>query len=1340
MRKLLFILFLFTIFFINKKVIAQINITTGQTAIQLAQMLVGKGVTISKVSLTTSNNQCAKFFISNHALPFDSGVVLTTGCAKTTGSVRGVNGSNQSSVVSNSLGTAGDVDLEWLLNNNTGTPKTHDACVLEFDLVPSGDSINISYLFSSEEYNGFVCSQFNDVFGFFLTGPGIIGRKNLALVPNASSNVPVTINTINDGVPSGSNPLSVCQSYPGAPFKSYFQANANGPYLTHYGRTKELIAKAKVTPCKTYHLRLAIGDFSDGAYDSGIFLKAGSIKSEPQAALKLSNTYIDSNKDILVERCHPRGYVRVERNKKIDTTKALTVSFSFGGTATYKVDYNAPSFITFAPNQTLDSLPIDIIDDGIGDDNEIIWVKMLPPCAGVPVDSIAIKIKEYWSYNSSGIDTLCYPSIKLVKSLFADSLSTTFLWNTGDTSRGLAATSSGVYTSLAIYKNTCTQKDTFNVTIDSLVVKNTIKNLTTCKLDSITLSYIVNQLPISSVWSTGSSDSIIKVGTTGNYVMTCTTKKGCIAKDTSLIKYIPNPILTLPPTTVFCTGDSVLLTASADLSLHYFWSTGDTTNAIWVKNTGSYSVVAQANGCIAYDTTAVISKPNPLINFPTNIAKCKGDSVFLDASNPVGSIYTWNNGNAGTTFWVTASGQYIVTVDLNGCFAKDTSDIIFYDVPVLNLPIAKDFCAGDSLILNATTFAGTTYLWSTNETVSNIKVKTAGTYFLKASLGVCDAYDTTIVTVTQYPILNLQSNVSSCLGDSIMLNASGVVGTNYSWSSGETLPVIYIKNTGKYIATANLNGCITKDTTDAVFNKTPILNLPITKNFCAGDSLTLNATAFAGTTYLWSTNETSSSIKVKTAGTYFVKASLGVCYAYDTTIAIVTQYPILNLQTNILGCAGDQILLDATNPMGTKYSWNTGEISPTIIINKSGTYIVTANLNGCVTKDTAVANLNNTPILNLPVNKDFCAGDSLVLNATTYTGTKYFWSTGETTPTIKVKQAGIYFVKANLGVCDAYDTTIVKVTQYLALHLKKLITSCVGDIVVLDATNNPATTYLWNTNETTAAIKATINGQYIVAAMFNNCVSSDTSNVVFYNKPVVTLSSSLVSFCDGDSAIVTATSNISNSQFIWNNVTIDSSITIKTAGEHFLFVKANDCLTNDTVVAMVYPLPIVDAGKDFYMQKNETAKFSATAGKDVIRYQWSPASNLSSSNILQPTILHPFEIDTTYKLVVYNNHCSNYDFVKVITLPMFTIPNVFTPNGDNKNDLWEIKGIEKYPSIIVNIFDRYGRKVFTKTDYKKAWDGTYQGEGKQLEIGTYYYIIDLKNGKPALSGSVTILR
>jgi hypothetical protein len=182
---LLFILFSVTAILFSNNIAAQLVITTENNAQALAQKLVGAGVVISNVTLTGAPGATGFFNnISGTKISIDSGIVLTNGAAKTgTGSANwGVDGNGtvmaQDALANTNQQLSGDGDLARLL----GVPKTdtHDACVLEFDFVPFGDSIKFNYVFSSEEYTQeYVCS-FNDAFAFFISGPGIAGLKNIA--------------------------------------------------------------------------------------------------------------------------------------------------------------------------------------------------------------------------------------------------------------------------------------------------------------------------------------------------------------------------------------------------------------------------------------------------------------------------------------------------------------------------------------------------------------------------------------------------------------------------------------------------------------------------------------------------------------------------------------------------------------------------------------------------------------------------------------------------------------------------------------------------------------------------------------------------------------------------------------------------------------------------------------------------------------------------------------------------------------------------------------------------------------------------------------------------------
>jgi gliding motility-associated-like protein len=147
---------------------------------------------------------------------------------------------------------------------------------------------------------------------------------------------------------------------------------------------------------------------------------------------------------------------------------------------------------------------------------------------------------------------------------------------------------------------------------------------------------------------------------------------------------------------------------------------------------------------------------------------------------------------------------------------------------------------------------------------------------------------------------------------------------------------------------------------------------------------------------------------------------------------------------------------------------------------------------------------------------------------------------------------------------------------------------------------------------------------------------------------------------------------------------------------------------------------------------------SATATGNRLVYNWAPQTYLNNPNILNPTILDP-KNDIYYTLSVTGiGGCISSDelFVKVLKLPK--APNTFTPNNDGINDTWVIKYLDSYPGAVLEIFTAQGQLVLHTTNMDLPWDGTYNG--KPLPAGTYYYVLDPKNGREKVSGFVTILR
>jgi gliding motility-associated-like protein len=181
----------------------------------------------------------------------------------------------------------------------------------------------------------------------------------------------------------------------------------------------------------------------------------------------------------------------------------------------------------------------------------------------------------------------------------------------------------------------------------------------------------------------------------------------------------------------------------------------------------------------------------------------------------------------------------------------------------------------------------------------------------------------------------------------------------------------------------------------------------------------------------------------------------------------------------------------------------------------------------------------------------------------------------------------------------------------------------------------------------------------------------------------------------------------------------------------------NGCSNFKEQVISVYSVPTADAGPDRFVLEGGTAVLLGNGTGNNVTYTWSPATWLSATGLAQPTVT-PSD-DITYTLqVASSDGCSATDqvFVKLLKSP--TIPNVFTPNGDGVNDTWVIQYLESYPGATVEIYNRYGQLVFRSTGYTKPWDGSYKG--KQVPAGTYYYIINPKNGRQQMSGFVDVVR
>jgi gliding motility-associated-like protein len=187
----------------------------------------------------------------------------------------------------------------------------------------------------------------------------------------------------------------------------------------------------------------------------------------------------------------------------------------------------------------------------------------------------------------------------------------------------------------------------------------------------------------------------------------------------------------------------------------------------------------------------------------------------------------------------------------------------------------------------------------------------------------------------------------------------------------------------------------------------------------------------------------------------------------------------------------------------------------------------------------------------------------------------------------------------------------------------------------------------------------------------------------------------------------------------------------------YIFTSTAACVDTASRTIVVKEVPKADAGPDRAVLSGGYVVLNATASGTGIRVNWTPSTYIDDPKKLNPRVSPP--VDITYTLTVTTGDgCSVSDDVFVKFLADIKIPNTFTPNGDGYNDRWEILSLDSYPGSVLEIYNTAGQLMYRTVGYAKPWDGT--NKGRQLPAGTYYYVIDPKNGRKKMAGYVTIIR
>jgi hypothetical protein len=340
MKRVLFFVFGFFLSFLGY---AQMTVSNSAPNNNVNYLVNNQLISSSTNSVATNINysglgqQIGVFTANGTNLGMSEGIVMSTG-----GLTNPLPSSNDGDAFVNTNNR--DVDLAKLLDIvNVSNDVQRNTIVLEFDFIAGQDEVEFEYIFASDEYEGYTCSDFTDVFGFFISGPGISGPysnggRNIALVPNPANpttftNTPVMINTLNSGTTS--NNSNVCSNIDPnwTSYNVFFIKNSAQASVGFNGFTKPLKAKATVQCGKKYHIKLAICDVGDQLLNSAVFLKKGSFNAGTPLAIGIGGQtdFVICEDDITIDPQVTGGFPPVTYEWKyqgnvISTDPSITTS------------------------------------------------------------------------------------------------------------------------------------------------------------------------------------------------------------------------------------------------------------------------------------------------------------------------------------------------------------------------------------------------------------------------------------------------------------------------------------------------------------------------------------------------------------------------------------------------------------------------------------------------------------------------------------------------------------------------------------------------------------------------------------------------------------------------------------------------------------------------------------------------------------------------------------------------------------------------------------------------------------------------------------------------------
>ncbi len=652
-------------------------------------------------------------------LGLTQGLVLTSGRVTDAVDGFGIGVNNPATeFASTSHGTPGDADLDALSPNSL----SNDACVIELDVFANTNELSFEYVFGSEEYPGFTTGSFNDIFALLLSGPGVVGdplldnQLNLATLPDGTVVQIDQVNTYTNN--------------------EYFRINENSESIVYGGLTsdfngvkKSLTASAEVTPCETYHLKFAIADRGDTAFDSGVFI------SEIRGGSPTVGIDYQNGIQYLVEECTSvPDEVVINIGDPLDFDQTFEVII--GGTATQGTDYslNIPPTITFPAGDSIQSFPISVITDGVVEGIETITITLRANfgCGDIVLSELNLEIEDALLVDiDAGAETVfsCTDSCVVLTAVGAPN----YIWTPaanfpdGNNLESVQTCPTENFTATVVgFLGPCTAVDMVEVVVvDPILTIATDDPVNICEGDSVQLfaNNNVDNANLTFTPDDGSVGPIVNNNTTVMPTVTTTYNAsvevaGCIAEDEITINVDPFDFPELRTDTTLCQNTSTVLATAIESSTTTFsWSPVEGLSDPMISNpiatpdeTTTYTLTATSdnNFCEKSETVTITVIPSDvdLENEPP-IELCLGESVDLNVASTHPDLVVWTpeeglSTTTGTSVTAdpTVSTTYIASLETpEGCMTADTIFVRVDSLPesaLVELIPQKDvYCEGE---------------------------------------------------------------------------------------------------------------------------------------------------------------------------------------------------------------------------------------------------------------------------------------------------------------------------------------------------------------------------------------------------------------------------------------------------------------------------------------------------------------------------------------------------------------------------------------------------------------------------------------------------------------------